>query len=586
VAALVLAVAGAGLTVGTVAGTAVPASAGPVPVVTAGGGHSCALMTDQTVWCWGRNTVGQLGTGTTADSLVPVHASTLGPAIGVSAGHDHTCAVSTANQVWCWGANAFGELGNGTTSVGNPLPVLAQGIVASQVSAGDQFTCAVTLAHTVDCWGDNNYGELGNGTLANSSIPVKVKNLTNVVQVAARYFHACALESSGTIWCWGDNSNGQLGNGSTTASKVPVQVSIQNATSVAAVSAGIFTSCAVTGSLNAACWGWMTGDGSPLMTTHTSAVGVKNLPAGGVSQVSAAYGGCALVRLGGLATGLRCWGDNSWGELGNNTITDSTTPVKVKGLSQVQSVATGGTHTCALVHNGGAWCWGENNWGQLGNGTTNNSSVPVTVTGLPLKQTQIAAADDHTCALLADGTVRCWGLNNVGQLGDGTTNNSSTPVAVAGLTGVVQIALGDAFTCAVTGAGTVECWGDNSSGELGNGSTTNSTSPVQVSGLNGVVAIGAGSSYACATLFTGQVECWGDNSAGQLGDGSIGGISTTPVTVSGFTSNGASIGTFMAGTSCSLNSSQVPECWGANHEGELGDGTTSNSATPVVVQGL
>jgi alpha-tubulin suppressor-like RCC1 family protein len=735
-----------------VAGTAGPASAGPVPVVTSGGGHSCALMTDQTVWCWGRNTVGQLGTGTTADSLVPVWVRTLPPAINVSAGHDHTCAVNTSNQVLCWGANAFGELGNGTTSVDNPLPVFALGIAASQVSAGDQFSCAVTLAHTVDCWGDNNFGELGNGTLADSSTPVKVKNLTNVTQVAAGYFHACALESNGTIWCWGDNSNGQLGNGSVTASKVPVQVSIQNATYVAAgfddtcaignspgdllcwgdnfsgelgtgdftdrhlpaqvaslssgvsqvslgegftcaiaaapgptalcwgdaagygrlgngnftqqdpfptqvfglmsspaggtsgpqqiaagtnhacvvmtsglvqcwgqgfygnlgngssldravptptvglpgpphtasaVSAGIFTSCAVTGSLSAACWGQMVGDGSALTTTHTSAVGVKNLPAGGVSQVSAAYGGCALVRLGGLATGLRCWGDNSWGELGNNTLTDSTTPVKVKGLSQVQSVATGGTHTCALVHNGGAWCWGENNWGQLGNGTTSNSSVPVTVTGLPFKQAQIAAADDHTCALLIDGTVRCWGLNNVGQLGDGTTSNSSTPVAVAGLTGVVQIALGSAFTCAVTGAGAVECWGDNSSGELGNGSTTNSTSPVQVSGLTGgVVAIGGGGASACATLFTGQVECWGDNSSGQLGDGSIGGISTTPVAVSGFTSNGASIGTIRGATSCSLNSSQVPECWGNNHEGELGDGGTADSGTPVVVQGL
>lgn len=735
-----------------VAGTAGPASAGPVPVVTSGGGHSCALMTDQTVWCWGRNTVGQLGNGTTADSLVPVWVRTLPPAINVSAGHDHTCAVNTSNQVLCWGANAFGELGNGTTSVDNPLPVFALGIAASQVSAGDQFSCAVTLAHTVDCWGNNNFGELGNGTLASSSTPVKVKNLTNVVQVAAGYFHACALESSGTIWCWGDNSNGQLGNGSVTASKVPVQVSIQNATSVAAgfddtcaitsggdllcwgdnfsgelgtgdftdrhlptkvapplssgvsqvslgegftcaiaaapgptalcwgdasgygrlgngnftqvdpvptpvfglmsspaggtsgpvqiaagtnhacvvmvsglvqcwgqgfygnlgngssldraiptpvvglpgpphtagaVSAGIFTSCAVTGSLGAACWGRMTGDGSPLLTTHTSAVGVKNLPAGGVSQVSAANGGCALVRLGGLATGLRCWGDNSWGELGNNTTTDSTTPVKVQGLSHVQSVATGGNHTCALVHNGGAWCWGENNWGQLGNGTTSNSSVPVTVTGLPLNLAQVAAADDHTCALLTDGTVRCWGLNNVGQLGDGTTSTSTTPVAVAGLTGVVQIALGDAFSCAVTGAGAVECWGDNSSGELGNGSTTNSTSPVQVSGLTGgVVAIGGGSSFACATLFTGQVECWGDNSAGELGDGSIGGMSTTPVTVSGFTSNGASIGIVMGATGCSLNSSQVPECWGANHEGELGDGGTADSGTPVVVQGL
>ena len=420
----------------------------------------------------------------------------------------------------------------------------------SQVSLGEGFTCAIAAAPgpTALCWGDaSGYGRLGNGNFTQQDpFPTQVFGLmsspaggtSGPQQIAAGTNHACVVMVSGLVQCWGQGFYGNLGNGSSLDRAIPTPtVGLPGPPHTAsAVSAGIFTSCAVTGSLSAACWGQMVGDGSALTTTHTSAVGVKNLPAGGVSQVSAAFGGCALVRLGGLATGLRCWGDNSWGELGNNTTTDSTTPVKVQGLSHPQSVATGGTHTCALIHNGGAWCWGENNWGQLGNGTT---------------------------------------------------SNSSTPVAVAGLTGVVQIAVGGAFTCAVTGAGAVECWGDNSSGELGNGSTTNSTSPVQVSGLTGgVVAIGGGGAAACATLFTGQVECWGDNSSGQLGDGSIGGISTTPVAVSGFTSNGASIGTIRGATSCSLNSSQVPECWGNNHEGELGDGGAADSGTPVVVQGL
>ncbi len=377
-----------------------------------------------------------------------------------------------------WGDNFSGELGTGDfTDRHLPAQVASLSSGVSQVSLGEGFTCAIAAAPgpTALCWGDaSGYGRLGSGNVTQvDPFPTQVFGVmsspaggtSGPVQIAAGTNHACVVMVSGLVQCWGQGFYGNLGNGSNLDRAIPTPtVGLPGPPHTAnAVSAGIFTSCAVTGSLNAACWGWMTGDGSPLMTTHTSAVGVKNLPAGGVSQVSAAYGGCALVRLGGLATGLRCWGDNSWGELGNNTITDSTTPVKVKGLSQVQSVATGGTHTCALVHNGGAWCWGENNWGQLGNGTTNNSSVPVTVTGLPVKQAQIAAADDHTCALLADGTVRCWGLNNVGQLGDGTTNSSSTPVAVAGLTGVVQIALGSAFTCAVTGAGTVECWGDNSS---------------------------------------------------------------------------------------------------------------------------
>ena len=158
--------------------------------------------------------------------------------------------------------------------------------------------------------------------------------------------------------------------------------------------------------------------------------------------------------------------------------------VKVQGLPGIiQSVASGGTHNCALVHNGGARCWGDNDKGQLGDGTTTNRSTPVTVTGLPLNLAQIAAADDHTCAVLVNTTVQCWGLNSKGQLGDGTTNDSSTPVKVPGLSGVVQIALGDGYTCALLASGDGQCWGWNIFGELGNGTTTDSKSPVQVSGL-------------------------------------------------------------------------------------------------------
>ncbi len=737
---------------GTLAGTAAPAVAGTLPFVTSGGGDSCALMPDQSVWCWGQNTTGELGNLTTNYSTVPMQVAGIPPAIDVAAGHDHTCAIATTNVIWCWGSDSFGELGNGTTSV-DSAPVQVSAIKGLQVSAGEGLSCAVSLTHKAYCWGDNDYGELGDGGSSDASTPKLVKGLTGVTAVAAGYFHACALLSSGAVYCWGDGDFGDLGNGATTESNVPVLALEGGATAIAAgfddtcailsggdlkcwglnnvgqlgigtnidedvptqvagltsgtqqvslgedigcaiadtpvatalcwgdsdgygelgdgsfddqrpvpglvfglqtpptgglsgpsqisagghhacvvlvtgkvdcwgrnnygavgdgtildraiptptiglpgppgtangVSAGILTGCAVTSSLNAGCWGQMTGDGSPLMTDHTSAVPVTGLPAGGVSQVSAAYGGCALDRLGGLAFGLKCWGDNTWGELGNNTTTDSTTPVKVQGLSNhIQSMTTGGTHTCALVENGGAWCWGQNDSGQLGDGTTTSSSVPVAVTGaLPLKLAQISAADDHTCALLTGQTVECWGLNNAGQLGDGTTSNRSKPVAVTGLTGVVQIALGDAFTCALTGAGGVSCWGTNQVGELGDGSTTNSKTPVTVSGLSsGVVAIAAADDHACAVLLSGQTDCWGDNSAGELGNGSMGGMSTTPVTVSGFTSDGASIGFNMGATSCALSNSEVAECWGLNTDGELGDGSTSDSDVPAVVQGL
>ncbi len=777
VAALVLAVAGsglaaagAGLTVAglTVAGAAATASAGTIPVATSGGGGSCTLMPDQTVWCWGSNATGQLGNGSLASSLVPVK-SAIPAAINVSAGQsnhaigqNHTCAVDPAHLVWCWGSNAYGELGNGTTSQDSNVPVQAQGVLASQVSAGDQFSCAVTLAHTVNCWGDNNFGELGNGTFADSSTPVKVKNLTNVTQVAAGYFHACARESNGTMWCWGDDSNGQLGNGAPpgSGSNKPVQVRIQNVTSIAAgaddtcaignapgdllcwgvnndgqlgtgnftdqnvptqvaslstgvqqvsmgidftcaiagipgpaalcwgdnggqlgngtfdqppsdpfpsqvfglmtapaggpggmpqqiavgsehacvvmstavvkcwgagswgrlgngdelprdlptpviglplpagsanaVTAGYTTGCAVTSGLSADCWGQFVGDGSSLTTIHTAATPVANVTPGSVSQVSAAWGGCALVRTGGLATEVRCWGDNTNGQLGTGNTNAPTKAVKVKGLSNgVEAVSAGGSYNCALVHNGGVQCWGYNGYGQLGNGSTTSSLTPVAVSGLPNNVAAVGTGFEHACAVLTDGTVQCWGHNNHGQLGNGSTSDSNTPVPVTGLAGVAQIAVADSATCALTSAGSVECWGDNIEGELGNGSTSDSNVPVQVSGLTGgVVSLAAADGTICAALFTGQVNCWGDNTYGELGTGSVGSpaSSDTPVTVSGFTSNG-SVGISAGGgsTACALSVTQQAFCWGDNSVGELGDGTSgaaTDSGTPVAVQGL
>jgi len=185
--------------------------------------------------------------------------------------------------------------------------------------------------------------------------------------------------------------------------------------------------------------------------------------------------------------------------------------------------------------------------------------------------------------------VKCWGLNNAGQLGDGTTSDSSKPVAVAGLADVVQIALGDAYTCALLNSGDVECWGANNFGELGDGSTTDSKSPVFVTGIGpGVRAIAAGDATMCAILISTQVACWGDNNFGEIGNGSLGGQSDTPVLVSGgsFLSDGASIGLSMGQTSCGLDNNEVAQCWGFNGDGEMGDGTTTSAGTPAVVQGL
>jgi alpha-tubulin suppressor-like RCC1 family protein len=624
--------------------------------VSAGDGHTCAVTLAQTVECWGDNNFGELGDGTTADASTPQPVTGLTNVIQVAAGSFHTCALESDGTVWCWGDGSSGALGNGTrtgsdvpekvglenatfvaagfadscaiisggdlrcwgnNSVGqlgagnfkdHLVPVQTVGLTSGtgQVTMGQDFSCALVTTSVTSalCWGDaDGHGQLGNGSFnAQLPVPTPVFGLvtsptglaTGPVQIAAGAHHACVELVSGPVDCWGEGFYGDLGDGSSLDHALPTQtIGLPgSAGGVESVSAGIVTGCAVTAALRVACWGQDAGDGSPLATIHTSATGVLGLPAGGASQVSAAFGACALVLLGGLKTNVLCWGDNSRGELGDKTTIDRTQPVKVKGLTSAVSVTTGGRHACALLRGGGADCWGANGNGQLGDGTTSESHVPVAVQGLPARLAQIAAGGTHTCGLLIDGTVWCWGSGGDGELGNGSTSDSSTPVMVTGLPSVVQIAvggnlLGGDSTCALTSAGTVFCWGDNNNGELGNGTTTNSDVPVGVTGLSSsAVAVTQTAGVACVALVTGQVDCWGDNSVGQLGDGVSGGMTTSPVMVSGLTTGGTSINESNGSSTCALDLTQQAQCWGWNVDGQLGDGSTANSDVPVPVSGL
>jgi alpha-tubulin suppressor-like RCC1 family protein len=289
---------------------------------------------------------------------------------------------------------------------------------------------------------------------------------------------------------------------------------------------------------------------------------------------------CALT----VGGGVKCWGYNYYGQLGDGTTTQRTTPVDVSGLtSGVDAIAAGGYHACAATAGGGVTCWGYNYYGQLGDGTTTDRNTPVDVSGLMSGVDAIAAGYSHTCALTVGGGVTCWGRNSYGQLGDGTTTDRNMPVDVSGLTsGVAAIAAGELHTCALTVGGGVECWGHNSYGQLGDGTTTRRTTPVAVSGLtSGVAAIAAGGSHTCALTVGGGVECWGRNEYGQLGDGATTQRST-PVDVSGLTSGVAAIAAGELHT-CALTVGGGVKCWGYDLYGQLGIGEFGYSATPVDV---
>lgn len=341
--------------------------------ISAGDGHTCAVTTGGAVKCWGTNSYGQLGDGSTNESSTPSDVVGLGSGVvSVSTGAATTCAVTTGAAASCWGE------GLGVV----PVTMAGLGSGVASLSVGAHHTCAVTIGGAVKCWGSNGNGELGNGSKVASPTPVDVVGQgSGVASVSAGYSHTCAVTTGGAVKCWGWNLNGQLGDGGTTGSRVPVDV-----------------------------------------------VGLSS----GVASVSAGTGyTCALSSVGGVT----CWGLNGLGQLGNGTTSSSSTPVDVVGLGRgVAALSTGYTHACAVTTGAGATCWGPNNDGQLGIGELPGSyPTPVGALLFGTDVASVSAGFSHTCALTTGGAARCVGLNFWLQLGIGSRAfRSWTPVDVIG----------------------------------------------------------------------------------------------------------------------------------------------------------
>lgn len=351
----------------------------------------------------------------------------------LSAGFDHTCALFSDGAVKCWGQNGFSQLGDGTT-IDRRTPVLVRGLCreALEVASGAEHTCVLLRGGAVKCWGTNGYGQLGDGTLTTTDAPGPTLDLGGpAVSVVSGWYHSCALLADAKVKCWGWNELGQLGDGTTVDRRTPVTVA-----------------------------------------------GIRGRP---VALASGAEHVCAILSDG----GVQCWGVAGFGQLGDGSAVSSRlTPVVNALAGPVERLDLGDFHTCAVLRGGALQCCGFNQFGQIGDGSTVDRLTPVTVpVGGPTSF--VAGGYEHTCAVLVGGAVKCWGVNDQGQVGDGTRTERHSPVAVGLGAGAVavSVALGYTHSCALLSDGVVKCWGRNALGQLGDGTATNRLTPVTVSGL-------------------------------------------------------------------------------------------------------
>ena len=474
--------------------------------------------------------------------------------VKLSAYGEHSCGVTSDGAVRCWGSNFRGIFAPASGS-GTPLAIAGIGS-ATDVGTGAAHACALLVDGQVRCWGKNDQGQLGNGSLQDSITPVTVGNIDNAISLGIGAEHSCALLASGYVQCWGSNNSGQRGP-STTPQYFPGTVG--NLENASAVVAGESHSCAL------------------------------------------------------LASGeVKCWGSNYSGQAGLGYIGGRSENVgSVVNLSGAVALSAGSHHTCAVLSGGAARCWGANSSGQLGDGSKTNRGAPVDVVGVAgavtatASRTQIELGPAHSCAVLSDGTARCWGQNDVGQLGDGTTTSSTISVRVNGINHATLATAGGAHSCAALTSGGVQCWGDNRAAQLGNGYPLGSGDPIRsqptpiaVTDIANAVSIGVGPNQACAVLADGTVYCWGGSGTADTcfersgADGAVycfggsGDIVDDPrPTRVGNIDNAISV-SVGAGYACAVLASGYIQCWGNNADGQLGDGTTLSRALPGTVIGI
>jgi alpha-tubulin suppressor-like RCC1 family protein len=607
---------GAGEQRPTELGSDAPAAPPAVRALAAGARHTCALLEDDSIRCWGDGESGQLGDGRRGRSTSPVLAK-VPPGVrpeALAAGDEHSCYLA-AGEVACWGDNSGRQSASDSTDgpVLEPRPVvgvakvsaLALGsretcvlhdgtvscfgrqktfhevlVGARGLACGGDHCCALAGADVL-CWGRSPHGEAG--TFAEEvKTPIPVANLPGDVEaLSCGSEHCCARSAGNALLCWGSNGVNQLGAAAQGDYDAAVPAPVGG---VVEVAAGGYHTCARGKLDEVLCFGY--GRFGQLGRGELGGDGSKPMAASGLAAraiVTGVQHSCAIV--GAAREQIWCFGLNTHGQCGVSP-TCTASPV-LATLPASDELAAGGNHTCALA-GGELRCWGYNSEGQLGDGTQASRGVPATVT-VPSASgaagwSGVGRGGLHSCGLLA-GDVWCWGAGWAGQLGQGKGTVTLAPIQAKGVKGATLVVGGHDHSCALTSSG-VFCWGSHARGQLGIGAVSADLKlPTPVVGLpGGITALDARNATSCAVDGQGKVWCWGDNRGGQLGPAVAVLERGTPGVVAGTSAaDEVAVGGYHV---CARTKSAEVECWGDNDYGQLGGGNTKPSATPAAVPGL
>ncbi len=497
-----------------------------VIAVAAGWWNSFALRNDGTVWAWGTWWSGMLGQPDWelewTDQLAPEQVPGLAGVVGISATFGHVLARKGDGTVWAWGSNAMGECGDASYAGTLSTPSQVTGIpTAAGIAALSDASIAFATDGSTWAWGGDTKGHLASGRVLHNASPAPISGVTDVLDMKLNLNGILAFRADGTVTGWGSVP---MPNADSIPGSPPVQLA--GLAGVATIALGGDHHVALLHDGTVRTWGsnWsgQLGDG----TTDPRSGTVPVIGLTGVVGIAAGSSHSLAVKDDGT---LWSWGQNDRGQLGDGTTENRSTPVRVSGLAGVRAVITAPrdpvlyavNSNFALLDDGTVWAWGENSTGALGDGTMTNRPTPVRVPGLPAITALHAGGANSHYVLAADGTVWAWGSNERGQLGDGTTERRLTPVQVSGLGGITALAMADSATCfALTAEGALWTWGDNLSGQVGEGVPRTLTTPVRVTGLPSVTSVAAGWGHAIAVAGDGQVWSFGGNGLGQLGNGS------------------------------------------------------------------